>query len=385
MNSQLTIYTYTADRLKEFNKIKNENDIIITALALLDEENSIKFEEDKRIFIDITNFYRSIQESNPLSVEKIIYQISKNNNFYILINTNSLRRFKEDFGQFIEKEIPINNIYKKEDIVFDFSNLSNEQIQLLEQNLNTMLYGHKEFKKDLIQQIKNYSILYKLKEIKIMSLLICGESGTGKTEVARVIHNTFYKDTNMIKINLGNYKTQGALNSLIGSPKGYLGSGRGGELSNKIKNSDSKIILIDEFEKADSDIFNFFYELLEDGKFTDLNENEYDLNGYLIIFTSNLNDDNYKNIIPAPLLSRFTMKTLFEPISFEEKSKYVRDRSKKLVGKYNEEYDGNMDYKSVLAKINNKDIKSIKNFRYLNRIIQLALIKEIEEKENENE
>lgn len=382
MNSQLTIYTYTADRLKEFNKIKNENDIIITALALLDEENSIKFEEDKRIFIDITNFYRSIQESNPLSVEKIIYQISKNNNFYILINTNSLRRFKEDFGQFIEKEIPINNIYKKEDIVFDFSNLSNEQIQLLEQNLNTMLYGHKEFKKDLIQQIKNYSILYKLKEIKIMSLLICGESGTGKTEVARVIHNTFYKDTNMIKINLGNYKTQGALNSLIGSPKGYLGSERGGELSNKIKNSDSKIILIDEFEKADSDIFNFFYELLEDGKFTDLNENEYDLNGYLIIFTSNLNDDNYKNIIPAPLLSRFTMKTLFEPISFEEKSKYVRDRSKKLVKKYNEEYDGNMDYKSVLAKINNKDIKSIKNFRYLNRIIQLALIKEIEENEN---
>ena len=79
------------------------------------------------------------------------------------------------------------------------------------------------------------------------------------------------------------------------------------------------------------------------------------------------------------------MKTLFEPVSFEEKSKYVRDRSKKLVGKYNEEYDGNMDYKSVLAKINNKDIKSIKNFRYLNRIIQLALIKEIEEKENENE
>ena len=42
-----------------------------------------------------------------------------------------------------------------------------------------------------------------------------------------------------------------------------------------------------------------------------------------------------------------------------------------------------MDYKSVLAKINNKDIKSIKNFRYLNRIIQLALIKEIEENENE--
>ena len=106
----------------------------------------------------------------------------------------------------------------------------------------------------------------------------------------------------MIKINLGNYKTQGALNSLIGSPIGFIGSERGGELSNKIRNSDSKVILIDEFKKADTDIFNFFYELLEDGKFTDLTGNEYDLNGYIIIFTTNLSKDNYKEILPPPLV-----------------------------------------------------------------------------------
>ena len=164
-----------------------------------------------------------------------------------------------------------------------------------------------------------------------MSLLICGDSGTGKTELARIINETFFSGSNIIKINLGNYKTQGAINSLIGSPKGYYGSERGGELSNKIKNSDSKVILIDEFEKADTDIFNFFYELLEDGKFTDLNENEYDLNGYLIIFTTNLKEENYKEVIPAPLLSRFTMKALFEPVGFEIKNKYIVEKAKALV------------------------------------------------------
>ena len=207
-----------------------------------------------------------------------------------------------------------------------------------------------------------------------MSLLICGDSGIGKTELARIIHETFYKDSKIIKINLGNYKTQGALNSLIGSPKGYYGSERGGELSNKIKNSDSKVILIDEFEKADNDIFNFFYELLEDGKFTDLNENEFDLRGYLIIFTTNLSENNYKKVIPEPLLSRFTMKALFQQLDYPTKNKYVRDKAEKLVNTYNEKYNKNINYHDVIKLIDENKIKTIKNFRYLNRLVQDALI-----------
>ena len=207
-----------------------------------------------------------------------------------------------------------------------------------------------------------------------MSILICGNSGTGKTEFDKIVHNTFFKDTDLIKINLGNYKTQGALNSLIGSPKGYYGSERGGELSNKIKNSNSKVILIDEFEKADTDIFNFFYELLEDGKFTDLNENEYNLNGYLIIFTTNLSNSNYKEIIPTPLLSRFTMKVLFEDLGIEIKNKYIIQKTIKLVKKYNSAYNKNIKYEEVLKNIDLKKINSVSNFRYLNRIAQKALI-----------
>jgi len=149
---------------------------------------------------------------------------------------------------------------------------------------------------------------------------------------------------------------------------------------NKIKNSDSKVILIDEFEKADTDIFNFFYELLEDGKFTDLNENEYDLNGYLIIFTTNLKEENYKEIIPAPLLSRFTMKALFEPVGYEIKNKYIIEKTKTLVEKYNNKYDKKINYADVIKQIDKNIINSTKNFRYLNRLIQKALISIIEDK-----
>ena len=373
MNNPLIIYSYTTDRLKEFKDEKKENDIIITALNILEKEKT-DFSNDNNIYIDITNLYKSTQD-NPLSVEKVISEVNKNKNWHIIINYNSLTRFRRDFGQYIDDVIPINNIYKNDDESdADFSNLTNEQIEKLEKNLEEKLYGHKQFKNDLVRYIKNYSILYNLGEIKIMSLLICGDSGIGKTELARIIHETFYKDSKIIKINLGNYKTQGALNSLIGSPKGYYGSERGGELSNKIKNSDSKVILIDEFEKADNDIFNFFYELLEDGKFTDLNENEFDLRGYLIIFTTNLSENNYKKVIPEPLWSRFTMKALFQQLDYPTKNKYVRDKAEKLVNTYNEKYNKNINYHDVIKLIDENKIKTIKNFRYLNRLVQDALI-----------
>ena len=183
MNNPLIIYSYTTDRLKEFKDEKKENDIIITALNILEKEKT-DFSNDNNIYIDITNLYKSTQD-NPLSVEKVISEVNKNKNWHIIINYNSLTRFRSDFGQYIDVVIPINNIYKNDDESdADFSNLTNEQIEKLEKNLEERLYGHKQFKNDLVRYIKNYSILYNLGEIKIMSLLICGDSGIGKTELA---------------------------------------------------------------------------------------------------------------------------------------------------------------------------------------------------------
>lgn len=384
MNNGLIIYSYTSERLNEFKKQKQNNDIIVSTYDIASNNNNNSLSlitNENEVYVDITTLYRSSNE-NLLVIDNIISQVRIKSNWHIIINYNSLTRFKEDFGQYIDEVIPIQKIYNNSaESYFDFSSLTEQQINSLEENLNKKLYGHKEFKEEFINQIKNYSILYNLGEIKIMSLLICGDSGTGKTELARIIHETFFSGSNIIKINLGNYKTQGAINSLIGSPKGYYGSERGGELSNKIKNSDSKVILIDEFEKADTDIFNFFYELLEDGKFTDLNENEYDLNGYLIIFTTNLKEENYKKVIPAPLLSRFTMKALFEPVGFEIKNKYIVEKAKALVEKYNDKYGKTIDYADVIKKIDKNVINSTKNFRYLNRLVQKALISTIENNE----
>ena len=133
-------------------------------------------------------------------------------------------------------------------------------------------------------------------EHKILSLFLMGDSGVGKTEVARSIHKALGSKSKLAKINFGNYSSHDALNSLIGSPLGYIGSD-GGELLKRVRESDIGLILIDEFEKADNAVFNYFLDVLENGKIVNSQAEEYDVSGYIIVFTSNITKENFKSKI----------------------------------------------------------------------------------------
>lgn len=374
------VYTFTYERFNEFKTKKTANDEIITAIAFADKSNPVQFEESKNYYVDISNLYKSNTETNNMLIESILHQIYLTENVYVILNENSKNRFSQDFATSFDQFKPIQTIYEKQDSVnYDFININDEGIKKIEESLTNNLIGHNLFKKDFLNKLKDFPILFKLGEMKIISLLICGNPGVGKTELARILHETLYKESKMIKINLGNYKTQGALNSLIGSPIGFIGSERGGELSNKIRNSDSKVILIDEFEKADTDIFNFFYELLEDGKFTDLTGNEYNLNGYIIIFTTNLSKDNYKDILPPPLVSRFTLKSFFENPNNMEKQAYIEKKINKLLEVYKEEnLQPKINANEIKNNLDYEAISKISDFRVINRIIISALMKTID-------
>lgn len=184
--------------------------------------------------------------------------------------------------------VPIKEELVKEVIeVDDYENdLDTEVICRIADEINSALKGHDDFKIDFKRNLLKYSFLNNIGDRKIFSTIICGESGIGKTEFAKIVSEKMFPQEELIKINFGNYSTEGVLNSLIGSPLGYVGSEEGGELINKIKKSKSRVILIDEFEKATPSVYNFFYELLEDGIFTGRHGEKHDLNGYMIVFTS---------------------------------------------------------------------------------------------------
>ena len=147
----------------------------------------------------------------------------------------------------------------------------------LEEYLGAHLFGNTKFRKRLIQELKRFRLFNSIGERNVYSAFVCGPSGIGKTLTAKLLHDFLAPQEKYIKINLGNYSDHNALSSLIGSPRGYIGSSKG-ELSSKIEESKSTIILIDEFEIASREVHNFFLELLSDGRFTDSQGREFDLN-----------------------------------------------------------------------------------------------------------
>ena len=178
----------------------------------------------------------------------------------------------------------------------------------------------------------------------------------------------------MAKINFGNYSSKDALNSLIGSPRGYIGSD-GGELMKRVNESDIGLILIDEFEKADGAVFNYFLDVLENGKMVNSLAEEYDINGYIVIFTSNIKKEQFDSVISPELKSRFDYKGVFNRLTNNDKQKFINFRINEIIDKYNTFSDIAFDSKLRSKLIENIDCKKYNNMRDLNKRIKDVFVK----------
>ena len=236
------------------------------------------------------------------------------------------------------------------------------------------LQGHEIFKRDFVELVDSFRLFNRVGEHPILSIFIMGDSGVGKTEVAKVIHNLLKGTSSLAKINLGNYSSKDALNSLIGSPLGYIGSD-GGELFKKIRSSDTGILLIDEFEKADSAIFNYFLDVLESGKASNNQAEEIDMNGYVIIFTSNITKDRFIHQVSPELRSRFDYITEFSALRTRDKELFVEKRIRLLIQKLYETYNilvSDDDKNKILSSI---DVRKYTNMRNLKHDLNAAVVR----------
>lgn len=247
----------------------------------------------------------------------------------------------------------------------------------LEQYLNNNLFGNPKFKVRLIQELMRFRIFNKLGERKVFSAFVCGPSGIGKTLTAKLLHDYLAPKERYIKINLGNYSDHNALSSLIGSPRGYIGSSKG-ELSSKIADSKSTVILIDEFEKASQEVHNFFLELLADGKFTDSQGREYDLDKYIIIFTSNIDDNEYIKKIPPELRSRFDLVYKMALLTDSEKEAYIRYKTGYYVDKANALMGISLEADEMIGRMNASLVR-MDNIRFITREIEQYIATVVEE------
>lgn len=123
----------------------------------------------------------------------------------------------------------------------------------------------------------------------IGSFLFLGPTGVGKTEVAKTLADYLFNDPNhLIRIDMSEYMEKHAVARLIGSPPGYVGYEEGGQLTEAVRRDPYSVILFDEVEKAHSDLFNIFLQILDEGELTDGQGRTVSFRNCIIIMTSNI-------------------------------------------------------------------------------------------------
>ena len=144
----------------------------------------------------------------------------------------------------------------------------------------------------------------------IASFIFLGTTGTGKTELAKALADYLFNDeTMMTRIDMSEYQEKFSVSRLIGAPPGYVGYDEGGQLTEAVRRKPYSVVLFDEIEKANPDVFNILLQVLDDGHLTDNKGRTVNFKNTIIIMTSNLGsqyiqqefeklaDDNRQEII----------------------------------------------------------------------------------------
>ena len=167
-----------------------------------------------------------------------------------------------------------------------------EKLLSLQTNLKKRVKGQEE----AIELVSN-AILRARSGIKdpkrpIGSFIFLGPTGVGKTEVAKSLaYELFDDERHMIRIDCSEYMEAFNVSRLVGSPPGYVGYDKGGELTEAVRRNPYSIVLFDEIEKAHPDVFNILLQILDDGRITDSQGRTIDFKNTIIIMTSNLGSD----------------------------------------------------------------------------------------------
>ena len=123
----------------------------------------------------------------------------------------------------------------------------------------------------------------------IGSFIFLGTTGVGKTELAKALAEFLFNDENMMtRIDMSEYQERHSVSRLVGAPPGYVGYDEGGQLTEAVRRKPYSVVLLDEIEKAHSDVFNILLQVLDDGRLTDNKGRTVDFRNTIIIMTSNM-------------------------------------------------------------------------------------------------
>ena len=389
------------------------------------EEYYESFEKDRAL---MRRFHRvAIDEPTPEVTEQILIGLSPRlEKFHdVLIDTDAITAAVELSGRYIhdrknpdksidlidgacarERVKDLGNVTVNRDMIMaqlsrvtdiPLDRLQNERsanIIELESNIKQKLYGQDAAVDTVLDRVYiNFSGIGNQKR-PIASFLFLGPTGTGKTELAKLLADNL--DMKLLKYDMSEYQERHTVSSLIGAPPGYVGfeDGNigGGKLISDVSKNPFSILLFDEIEKAHPDVINIMLQMLDEARITSSNGKTVDLKNCIIIMTSNLGarDNENNNIGFGQDLEKTgsedkAMKEFFKPElrnRIDQVCKFVKLDTlaiKKVVVKFVDELKSNLAEKNIRLTLAEPVIDMLADKGYDNKMGARPLSRKIDE------
>ena len=308
----------------EITKLKN-NLTELQKIWEVEKNNVIEIQEFKEQLDQLTFEKDRAQREGNLEVSaRIQYQDIPN-----LQKQIETAKSKLEENKFLKLEVAVEDVAE---VVSIWSGipinkmLSGERQKLLhlEEVLDKKVLGQTNAVKRVCDLIRMSKTDLTETEKPLASLLFMGNTGVGKTELAKTLAVELFDHANaLVRIDMSELMERHSVAKLIGSPPGYIGHDEGGQLTEKIRRKPYAVILFDEIEKAHPEVLNILLQVLDDGRLTDSKGRTVDFRNTIIIMTSNIKSEELKSFLRPEFINRIDEIVNFNDLEKETIKKIV--------------------------------------------------------------